>query len=129
MSAFRTAIALLVIVAGATSARAQAPAAPVGVVIGRVTDAKTGAALAFTNVAVEATPRGAIADTRGDFVIAALPAGAYALVFSRVGHTTLRKTNVVVFTGDTTRVDVTLEPALIEANPVVVTATVGATLS
>ena len=121
MTAFRTTIALLVMASmGPTGARAQGPL--VGVVIGRVTDAKTGAPLGYTNVVVEATARGAIVDTHGDYVISALPAGTYSLVFSRVGHATLRKTDVVVFAGDTTRVDVALEQALIEANPVVVTA-------
>ncbi len=100
-----------------------APPPIVGVVIGRVTDAKTGAGLGYTNVAVAGTTRGAIADTEGEFVIPALPAGTYTLVVSRVGHETTRKTDVVVMAGDTTRVDVALEPALIEANPVVVTAT------
>ncbi len=106
----------------ALPASARSEGALVGVVIGRVTDSKTGAALGYTNVAVERTARGAIADARGGYVIASLPAGSYTLAFSRVGHTTLRKTDVVVMTGDTTRVDVALEQALIEANAVVVTA-------
>ena len=113
-------VATLISLGLSTGARSQA--ALVGVVIGRVTDAKTGAALGYTNVAVEATSRGAIADASGHFVISALPAGSYSLVFSRVGHATLRRTDVVVFAGDTTRVDVALEQALIEANAVVVTA-------
>jgi len=104
----------------ATVARAQS--APTGVIAGRVTDAKSGAALGFTNVAVEATARGAVADVHGRFVIVALPAGTYVLVASRVGHEVLRRTDVVVVAGDTTRVDLALTPALIETNPVVVTA-------
>ncbi|HXV14720.1 MAG TPA: TonB-dependent receptor, partial [Candidatus Krumholzibacteria bacterium] len=72
--------------------------------------------------AVAGTTRGAIADPQGHFVVPELPAGTYALVVSRVGHETLRTADFVVMAGDTTRVDVALVPALIEANPVVVTA-------
>ena len=100
-----------------------APMTIIGVVIGRVTDAKTRAPLGYANVAVEGTTRGTVADSQGNFVIAELPAGTYQLVVSRVGHETSRTADFVVMAGDTTRVDVALQPALIEANPVVVTAT------
>ncbi len=94
-----------------------------GVIVGRVTDAQTGAAIAYTNVRVDGTTRGAIAGTDGRFVIPELPTGVYVLVASHVGHETLRKPNVMVVGEDTTRVDLALRPVLIEADPIVVTAT------
>jgi outer membrane receptor for ferrienterochelin and colicin len=106
----------------ATVVAARATPPTHGVIVGRVTDAKSGAALAYTNIVVEATPRGAVAGADGRFLISEIPIGVYTLVVSRVGHETQRKTDVIVVGEDTTRVDLVLEPALIEANPVVVTA-------
>ena len=102
---------------------AGARAVPIyqGVVVGRVTDSKSGAVLGYTSIAVKGTARGAIADAAGNYVIADIPAGAYTLVASRVGHTVLQR-NVTVMAGDTTRVDFALESSPIEADPVVVTA-------
>ena len=116
-------IALALVCAGfafATPARA-APPTILGVVIGRVTDAKSGAALGYTTVAVKGTARGAIADASGNYTIIAIPAGTYTLVASRVGHAVLRH-DVTVMAGDTTRVDFALQSSPIEADPVVVTA-------
>ena len=101
-----------------TPSRAQSG----GVIVGRVTDAKSAATLGFANVAIEATTRGVAADARGRFLIPSVPAGTVALIVSRVGYATFRQANVVVVEGDTTHVDVALQSVLIEADPVVVTA-------
>lgn len=112
-----------VTVVGAQSPPSAASVVGAGVIAGRVTDAKSGAVLGYCNVALESTPRGAVADARGRFIISNVPAGTYALVVSRVGHATQRKSDVLVSPGDTTRVDIALQSVLIEADPVVVTAT------
>lgn len=101
-----------------TPSRAQS----VGVIAGRVTDVKSAAPLGFSNVAIEATTRGVVADARGRFVISSVPAGTVALIVSRVGYATFRQANVVIVEGDTTHIDVALQSVLIEADPVVVTA-------
>ena len=123
-SVFRHGIRLLAAGTLAASALiADARAVPIyqGVVIGRITDLKSGAALGYTTVAVKGTARGAIADVAGNYTIADIPAGTYTLVASRVGYAVLRR-DVTVMADDTTRVDFVLEPSPVEADPVVVTA-------
>lgn len=121
MSVSRSVIALVCAgLAFATPARTEPPAI-LGVVIGRITDSKSGSPLGYTTVAVKGTARGAIADASGNYTIADIAAGTYTLVASRVGHAVLRR-DVTVMAGDTTRVDFALESSPIEADPVVVTA-------
>ncbi|HTI63821.1 MAG TPA: carboxypeptidase regulatory-like domain-containing protein [Gemmatimonadaceae bacterium] len=94
---------------GARRVQAQVPAASqsAGVIAGRVIDASTLEPRPGASVAVVGTPRGAIADSAGRFVISGVPAGDVRLRARMLGYkpTELAAT---VKAGDTTRVDVRL---------------------
>ncbi len=97
--------------------------ASLGVIVGRVTDAATGAGLSFSTVRIDSTRRGATSDTRGHYVIRELPPGVYRLTISRIGYAAFSRPGVRVDAGDTTRVDIALEASAITTDPVIVTAT------
>jgi hypothetical protein len=79
---------------------------------GRVVDA-TGAAIAGARVTLTGpeigVARAAVSDPAGDWEIRFVSPGAYRLVFEYRGFKTLRRDNVVVSTGELTRVYATLE--------------------
>ncbi|HEX5131660.1 MAG TPA: TonB-dependent receptor, partial [Candidatus Krumholzibacteria bacterium] len=104
------------------SARADDPPAP-GAITGLVTDASTGEVLSYCNVVLDSIARGTITDTHGRFVLYMVPPGRYAVTVSRIGHATFRYEPVVVAAGDTAFVKVALEPVVLKADPIVVTAT------
>ncbi|HEU4365682.1 MAG TPA: TonB-dependent receptor [Candidatus Krumholzibacteria bacterium] len=124
MAAVRAVVVMLAAAACAAlaaSARAEDTPSP-GAITGLVTDAETGEVLTFCNVVVDSIARGTITDTRGRFVLYMIPPGRYTLVISRIGHATFRLEPVVVSAGDTTRVQVRLDPVMLEADPIIVTA-------
>ncbi len=117
-----TVAASLCCVLSAPSAFAEdTPAA--GAIAGTVKDAKTGEVLSFCNVVLDSISRGTITDTKGRFVLYMLPPGTYTVIVSRIGHATFRSEPLVVAPGDTTHIHVSLEPVVLKADPIVVTAT------
>ncbi len=94
-----------------------------GAIRGTVTDAKTGEVLSYCNVVLDSIAKGTITNTHGHFVIYMVPPGRYAVIVSRIGHATFRLEPVTVTPGDTTRVQIALEPVVLKADPIVVTAT------
>src|SRR5262249_17038769 len=82
---------------------------PTGVVAGRVTDATTREARAGTAIGVVGSSRGAIADSTGHYVISSVDTGNVTLRARIIGYKTLER-EVHVRAGDTTRVDLALEP-------------------
>jgi outer membrane receptor for ferrienterochelin and colicin len=111
--------AVALLFAAAPSARAQETP---GAIAGQVIDAATGEPLSFCNVTLDSVPKGTIADTQGRFVLYLLPPGRYTLVVSRIGHETYRSRRLLVTPGDTTRVTVAMEMAVLPADPIIVTA-------
>lgn len=93
-----------------------------GVIIGRVTDAKTGEGLPGVNVIVENTLLGASTNLKGAFIIEKLPAGTHNLIFSMIGYSKKKVRDLQIGQDDTAVVRVELEEAPIEIDPVVVTA-------
>lgn len=92
-----------------------------GTVVGKVLDAKSGSGLAYTNVSVLGTTRGAIAREDGSFVLGDLPAGTYDLQASFMGYTTA-KVAVTVQALRTTQIEIRLEPTTVgKTDEVVVT--------
>ncbi len=77
--------------------------APSGVVVGRVVDARTGAALAGVRVADENGVGATLSDDTGAFTLASLPAGQQTLLASLVGYS-LGRPSVDVRAGE--RVDI-----------------------
>ncbi len=106
---------------GSVGRAADATPAP-GAITGHVTDVTTGEALSFCNVVLDSIGRGTVTDTHGHFVLYLVPAGRYTLIVSRIGHATVRRENVTVIPGDTTRVAVQMQPVVLKSDPIVVTA-------
>jgi len=120
----RLLIALLLLSLGTSlSVRAQQAPAPRGQasLVGTVTDAETGAALASVNVFIATSTRGTTTDADGRFRLTGVPLGAQRLYVSRVGYEpyaenlNLREARPYVF-------DIALSPSTTELPEVVVEA-------
>ena len=93
-----------------------------GKVSGRITDAKTGAALAGVNVFLEDTPYGTATDEFGEYVILNIPPGDYSIKASYIGYATYKVSNVRVSLDRTTQQNFQLSEAVIEGEEVTVVA-------
>ncbi len=93
-----------------------------GTIAGRVTEAKTGQALAGATVIVEGTT--SRASTRGDgrYILSSVPVGNYHVTARVLGHTPLTKP-VQVVSDSTTHTDFALEEAAASLEQVVTTVT------
>jgi hypothetical protein len=109
MTRYSTA-ALVALLALAPALRGQQPARPAsGVIAGHVLDATTSEPRQGTSVAVVGTPRGAIADANGRFVIPDVPVGNVVLRARLLGYKAIERPATVA-AGDTTRIEFRLEP-------------------
>ena len=97
-----------------------------GTVSGRLTDVETGQpVVAVTVQVVSATGRvvaSGVTDPEGNFRIANVPVGTYALVLTHVGYQTLRLPDIRVVAGETTMAGGSLTSSAFLLNPVVVSA-------
>ncbi len=80
-----------------------------GVIAGRVIDAEKAEPRAGTTISIVGTTRGTLADADGRFVISAVAPGDRTIRAHILGYATLDRA-VVVRAGDTTRVELRLEP-------------------
>lgn len=97
-----------------------------GSVVGRVTDARTGAAVEAATVAVEGTRLGATTGADGRYRISDLPAGAHTITARRLGYTKAMQQVVIVAEQEST-LDFTIEPSAGALDQVIVTGTVAPT--
>jgi len=105
----------LFILLGASTARAQ------GVdVRGTVTDSANGERVAYANVLIEGTNKGAATNSSGFYLIPAVSPGKYTLVVSCVGYIKLREKVTVGF-GEPLLVNIKLTPEPVEVSETVVT--------
>lgn len=88
---------------------------------GFVFDASSGETLIGASVYFENQTYGAITNTSGYYVISGLPAGNYKLICSYVGFKDFRKT-LTLKQGQSLKLAIQLQPALLETEAVVVTA-------
>ena len=93
-----------------------------GKISGKVTDSKTGGALAGVNVFLEGTSYGAATDEFGEYIIINIPPGNYTVKASYIGYTSYKITNVRVSLDRTTTQNFKLSEAVIEGEEVVVLA-------
>jgi outer membrane receptor protein involved in Fe transport len=88
----QTGLAVRVLPGGQVTLVRQTDPGPVGnrvqtgTLVGRVTDAASGAALAGANVRLPGTRRGAQTDADGRYRVEQVPAGTYTIVASRIGY-------------------------------------------
>lgn len=99
-------------------------AAQGGIIVGRVTDARSNEAVAGVAIEVEGTRLGAIADDEGRYRIVNIPAGSRTIVARRLGFSAMRRTVTVVGEQQVT-VDFALERSVVALDQVVVTGTAG----
>ena len=93
-----------------------------GKIKGVVKDKKTGEPLVGANILVKGTNLGAATDINGNYFILRVPPGTYELVISYIGYRTITVKNIIVKTDLTTEVNVEMEPAEIQLEPVEITA-------
>lgn len=123
MTRFRTGLlAVVTMLACAAGLSAQ----QVGTITGRLTDAETQTGISGATVQVVTAGNrsvgNAVTDAQGQFRIANVPAGSYALLFDMVGYETGRVEGVRVVAGETTIAGATLRTRAFQLNPLVVTA-------
>ena len=97
------------------------PGDPSGGISGRVLDRQTKAPVAHANVVLENTTRGDATDQQGAFFIPNLAPGFYTLVVRHQGYSLLKK-KIRVDADRITKIILWLEPAVIPAEELVVTA-------
>ena len=93
-----------------------------GQIRGQVLEAATGEPLPGVNVVVEGTQRGAATNADGEYAIINVPIGTQAVRASLIGYTPVTQTDVLVKLDQTSRVNFTLEEAVIEGQEIVITA-------
>ncbi len=91
-----------------------------GKIQGVVTDADSGEPIPAANIVITGTDIGMAADEKGYFAILNLVPGSYDVEVSCIGYETKQIKKVVVQIDKTSRLSVSLQPALIEMPPVIV---------
>lgn len=112
---------LLLLLAWALSA-VDARAQGRGKIAGTVTDAETGEPMPGVNVVIVGTTMGTATDAEGDYFIANLQPGEYAVRATFIGFSPVVIRGINVHLNSTTDVDIEMEPETIEGEEVVVTA-------
>ncbi len=102
-------------------AHVKAPAAG-GSIAGRVSARDTGEPLVGATVMVQGTVRGTTTNLKGEFRLSGLPAGPHSLLVSMVGYRRETIANIVVEESTEHSVSVTMTPAPIQTDQIVVTA-------
>lgn len=95
-----------------------------GSISGRITDTESGEGVAYAQVVLPGTTRGVMANEDGTFVLRDIPPGAYELKIMMIGYHEHTEDQVVVGPGQHIRIDIAIEPALVDIGipEVVVTA-------
>ncbi len=94
--------------------------AQTGTITGRVTN-KHGFALPSANIYIASLQIGVAADLNGSYMLVRVPAGEHQLIVSHLGYVKVART-ITVREGETTVLNVELEPGVIEGEEVVVLA-------
>ena len=95
-----------------------------GTFSGKITDAKTGAAIESASVYITDIKSGTSSDASGHFIIKNIPQGKHLVEISHIGYTSIVES--IDLTDDITK-DFVLSESIIENNAVIVTGVTGAT--
>ncbi len=93
-----------------------------GTIAGRVTDATTGAALAFANITLVGAMRGVMANRDGFFELHGLQNGKYSVEARMMGYDPGGRANIRVLAGSTKRIDIALRPVTIAGSEMMIEA-------
>jgi outer membrane receptor for ferrienterochelin and colicins len=93
-----------------------------GTISGVVTNSSTGEAISGVNVVLRGTSRGVSTRPDGRFSFIDLSAGEYGLTFSCIGFQREQRNHIPVRADDTIRLEIRLQVAPVQGEPVVVTA-------
>jgi TonB-dependent receptor len=96
--------------------------AQTGKIAGIVVDQQNGEGLIGANVYLEGTSYGAATDFEGSYAIIGVPQGSYELVVMMIGYAEMRIQNVVVTAGNITRLEIPINPELLESEVIEVQA-------
>src|SRR5690606_22580301 len=96
-----------------------------GQIVGRVTDASSGAPLSEVQVHIPSASLGVLSRADGRFLILNVPAGNYELRAERIGYAAASQ-QITVTAGQPTEVNFTLESQALGLDEIVVTGTAGA---
>jgi outer membrane receptor protein involved in Fe transport len=84
-----------------------------GSVAGKVSDKRSGHALAFANVTVIEAKRGVLTDSEGQFLLSGLPLGTYEIRVQFLGYKPETRAGVVITGGKTASVNFALEEQVV----------------
>jgi len=93
-----------------------------GKIAGKVTDAISGEGLPGVNVALEGLQQGAVTDIDGNYIILNVRPDSYNVIFTFVGFATRKIEGVRASTGQTTRLNTTLQEEAVQGEEIVVQA-------
>jgi outer membrane receptor protein involved in Fe transport len=93
-----------------------------GKIDGKITDKVNGEPQIGANIVIVGTSLGASSDVEGQYTILSVPPGVYTVQVSFIGYKKIVVNDVRVFIDQTTRVDITMEPQVIELGETVVLA-------
>lgn len=94
----------------------------VGTLSGTIVDEETGEPIIGANILLVGTTLGTVSDLDGKFAFGKIPIGVYDVKISIVGYTTKIVRGVRIETEVSTRLDVILQPEVLEGEEVVITA-------
>ncbi|MEN8250238.1 MAG: TonB-dependent receptor [Bacteroidota bacterium] len=113
----RTLLVIIILsISGLTNADAQD-----AFLRGRVIDNETAEGLIGTNIYVEGTTNGSVADWNGDYSLKLEP-GTYTIVFSSISYATVTVSEVKIVAGEVTSLDMVMKSDTEQLEAVVVTA-------
>jgi len=95
-----------------------------GTIVGRVTDVRTSAPVANAQVEVEGTRVATATGDDGRYRLTAVPAGSHVVIVRRLGYAAARQ-RVAVTDDQQATADITMQPAAVALDQVVVTGTAG----
>jgi hypothetical protein len=91
-----------------------------GEIAGRVRDASTGRGAPLARVTLDGGPRSALADSAGAYRLREVRAGRHTVRVELIGYRAVRRDAVLVRAGETTVLDVELQPAALQVDTSVV---------
>jgi len=93
-----------------------------GFLRGRILEEETGYGLIGTNIYIEGTTKGAVADFNGDYSLSLTP-GTYTIIFSSISYATIKVSEVKIVAEEVTTIDISMKSDAEQLDAVVVTAT------